>query len=70
MKVDDAIIRGIGYWVLTIVEAFMVFLAFWLGALVNGLPVEVYSFISVLLGASQVLIFLIVKKFFKIKDEE
>ena len=65
---DDVMMKGVGLWLLTIVESIMVFVAFWSGQLVNGLPIEIFTFISTILGASQILVFLIIKKYFKITE--
>ena len=66
---DDTDLQGYGYWLLTVIEALMVFIAFWLGHLVNGLAIELFTMLSVMIGASQVLIFKLVKKYFKIPTE-
>ena len=60
--------KGVGMWLLVIVESLMVFLAFFLGNLVNGLPIEFFTMIATIMGASQVLIFLVIKKYFKITE--
>lgn len=65
---DDVLMKGVGMWLLVIIESIIVFLAFWLGRLVNGLPIELFAMISTIMGASQVLIFLAIKKYFGITD--
>ena len=67
---DDTDLKGYGFWLLAIVESLMVFFAFWLGQLVNGLPIEIFTLIATILGASQVLVFKLIKKYFKIEKEE
>lgn len=65
---DDVIMKGVGAWLLIIVEAIMVFIAFWMGHLVNGLPPELFTLVSTVIAASQILVFLIIKKIFGITE--
>lgn len=65
---DNVVFKGIGIWLLAIIESIVVFLAFMLGQVTNGLPIEIAFFIGTLLASSQVLIVLIVKHYFKIED--
>ena len=67
---DDVILKGMGCWLLAIVESIMVGLAFILGHYINGIPSEIAVLISNILGASQVFVFLIIKYYFRISDEE
>jgi hypothetical protein len=70
MDMKDYLMKGIGIWLLAIVESTFVFAAYWIGHLINGLSAEFGVFISTIMGASQVLIFLIIKELFKLTEEE
>lgn len=63
---DDITFKGVGIWLLSIIEAIVIFLAFMLGKATNGLPVEVAIFIGSILASSNILIVLIIKRYFKI----
>ena len=65
---DDVVIKGIGLWLLAIIESLFVFLAYMIGHFVNTIPAEFAVMIASILGSSQVLIFLIIRKYFKITE--
>ena len=67
---DDISMKGIGIWLLAVVEAIMVFLAYLVGHFINHIPAELAVFIASILGSSQVLVFLIIKNYFKITEED
>ena len=58
--------KGIGIWLLALIESIFVFLAFMIGHSVNGIPAEVAVMLATMLGSSQVLVFLVIKHYFKI----
>ena len=62
------ILKGIGIYLLAIIESVVIFLAFMLGKWTNGLDIELAIFIGSLLSATQVLIILIIKYFFKLDE--
>lgn len=65
---DQIVLKGIGIWLLAIIESIVVFIAFMLGKMTNGLPIEIAIFIGTMLASSQVLLVLIVKHYCKITD--
>jgi len=69
LKVSDVILKGIGMWLLGLLESIIVFLAFMLGKWTNGLDPAVSILIGSILASSQVLIVLIIKYYFKLPEE-
>ena len=65
---EDVIIKGIGCWLLLIIQALFVFIAYMIGHFVNTIPAEFAVMVGTMLGASQVLAFLIIKHYFKIVE--
>ena len=65
---DDVLMKGIGLWLLAIIEAFFIFGAYLIGHFVNTIPAEFAVMVASMLGSSQVLVFLIVRYYFKITE--
>ena len=70
MKVDDIILKGIGFWLLAVINAIIVFISYFIGHAANGLDPMLVSLIITILMSSEVLIVLCIRYFFKIKDED
>lgn len=62
---DDVTLKGVGFWLLTVLEAIVVFIAFMLGKWSNGLSPEFATLIGTILIATQVLLVLFIRKYFK-----
>lgn len=65
---DQVIFKGIGFYLLTVVSAIVVFIAFMLGKVSNGFPAEISVLLGAILTATEILIILIIKRKFKIED--
>ena len=65
---DEVIMKGIGLWLLAVIESLVVFIAFCIGHAVNGMPAELAVCLGSMLGSSQILVFLIIRKLFKITE--
>ena len=65
---DDVTLKGVGIYLIAILESIIVFVGFLLGKFTNGFPVEFAVFIGSLLMSTQVLIVLIINKYFKIES--
>lgn len=67
---EDVILKGVGCWLLAIVESLMVFVSYLIGHFVNTIPAEFAVMVGSILGATQILLFLLIKWKFKLTDEE
>lgn len=65
---EDVILRGVGIWLLSILEAIIVFLSFCIGHSLNGISPELAVLFASILGSTQILLVLIITKIFKIKE--
>ena len=65
---DDVLMKGIGLWLLAIIESFFIFAAYLIGHFINTIPAECAVMIASMLGSSQVLVFLIIRHYFKIAE--
>lgn len=70
MNMKDVLMKGIGCWLLAIVESIMVFGSYILGHFVNHIPAEFAIFLASILGATQILLFLVIKTYFGLTSEE
>ena len=70
MKMPDVVLKGFGYWLLAIIESIIVFFSFYLGKFTNGIDPAFSLFIGEILIATQILLILIIKYYFKLSDEE
>ena len=70
MKVDDVILKGLGFWLLAVVNAVIVFISYFIGHMANGLDPMLVSLIITILMSSEVLVVLMIRYFFKIKEED
>ncbi|GAH00775.1 unnamed protein product [marine sediment metagenome] len=64
---DDVTLKGIGMYLIAILEALVVFIGFMLGKITNGFPIEFAVLVGSLLMSTQILIVLIINKYFKIE---
>ena len=64
---DDEMLNNIGWYLITIISAFMVFGVFMIGHAVNGIIPELATMFAAMLGATEGIMILIIKKLFKIK---
>jgi len=60
--------KNIGIWLLALLESIIVFCAFWLGKITDGLDPAFGILIGSVLSASQVLIVLLIRKYFKVDE--
>ena len=67
---DDVILKGLGFWLLTVVNAVIVFISYFIGHAANGLDPMLISLIITILMSSEVLVVLIIKHFFKIPEDK
>lgn len=65
---DQVIFKGIGFYLLTVISAIVVFIAFMLGKVSNGFPAEFSILLGAILTATEILVILIIKRKFKIED--
>lgn len=65
---DQVVFKGIGIYLLALVSAVVVFVAFLLGKLSNGFPIEFAVFVGAIISATQILVVLIIKRYFKIEE--
>ena len=65
---DIVILRGIGVYVMAVIESSMVFVAYLIGHFVNTIPAELAIFVASLLGGLQVILILVVKRLCKISE--
>ena len=67
---DDVVLKGFGFWLLTVVNAVIVFISYFIGHMANGFDPMLVSLIITILMSSEVLIVLIIKHFFKIPEKD
>lgn len=67
MTMAEVIMKSFGLYLLMVLESIVVFLAFMLGKWTNGLPAELAIMIGSILAATQVLLVVIIKWYFKIE---
>ena len=65
---DDITLRGLGLYLIAIVSAIIVFGVFFIGHAVNGIPLEFAAMLASILGATEIFLVLVIKKFCKIVD--
>ena len=67
---DDVVLKGIGFWLLALAEAGMIYLAFWIAQFVDGISPELYILVCTVMAGCTVLLNLLIKFYFKIETEE
>jgi len=65
---DDITLKGLGFYLIAVLSAIMVFGVFFIGHSVNGIPVELAAMFASILGATEIFLVLVIKKFCKIED--
>ena len=70
MKVDDVILKGLGFWLLAVINAIIVFVSYFIGHAANGLDPMLVSLLITILMSSEVLIVIMIRYFFKIPEEK
>lgn len=67
---DNIILKGLGFWLLAVVNAIIVFISYFIGHMANGLDPMLVSLIITILMSSEVFIVLAIRYFFKIPEED
>jgi len=68
--VDDVVLKGLGFWLLAVVNAIIVFISYFIGHMANGLDPMLVSLIITILMSSEVFIVLMIRYFFRIPNED
>ena len=65
---DDITLKGLGLYLIAILSSIMVFSVFFIGHSVNGIPIEFAAMLASILGATEIFLVLVIKRFCKIID--
>jgi len=65
---DDITLKGLGFYLIAVLSAIMVFGVFFIGHSVNGICLELAAMLASILGATEIFLVFIIKKFCKIVD--
>lgn len=70
IKMNPVLMKGIGFWLMAILNAIILYAAYWIGHLANGLEPMFVSLIISILMATEILLVLIIRYFFRLPEEE
>lgn len=66
----ELIMKRVGVYICRVLDAGFVLLAWYMSTWVNGIPVEMFTFLGIVLSGANVLVKYIIQRIFKISEDD